>query len=109
MSVPHSSTPWRVESSPVDGLILVAMDDDFPNGRRVCRPLYDLGSEDVELVSANTFFIMKAVNFHDDLVRALKELVERVDRNGGLGAYKGGPIFVMKRARELLKKVEGMK
>lgn len=34
---------------------------------------------------------------------ALKDLVERIDRNGGLGDYKGGPPFALARAREALR------
>ena len=33
---------------------------------------------------------------------ALEGLVERIGINGGLGAYKGGPAFVMQDARALL-------
>lgn len=36
------------------------------------------------------------------LFEALKKLVERVDMNGGIGEYKGGPPFVMKSAREAI-------
>ncbi len=36
------------------------------------------------------------------LETALRNLIIRVDMNGGIGEYKGGPAFVMKRARELL-------
>lgn len=36
------------------------------------------------------------------LLEALKALVERIDANGGLGEYKGGPAFVMQKAREAL-------
>lgn len=40
----------------------------------------------------------------DELFRALERLLERVDKNGGLGEYKGGPAFAMKDARDLLNK-----
>ncbi len=39
-----------------------------------------------------------------DLLEALKQLVERVDRNGGIGEYKGGPAFVMANARTAITK-----
>ena len=40
------------------------------------------------------------------LLRTLKRLVERIDFNGGIGEYKGGPAFVMKHAREAIEMVE---
>ena len=42
-----------------------------------------------------------------ELLRALERLVERIDFNGGIGEYKGGPVFVMKNAREAIAKAEG--
>jgi hypothetical protein len=39
-----------------------------------------------------------------ELVEALRDLLDRVDRNGGLGEYKGGVPFATKTARELLAK-----
>ncbi len=33
---------------------------------------------------------------------AIKDLLDRIDRNGGIGEYKGGPAFAVKRAREAL-------
>ena len=39
--------------------------------------------------------------------KRLKQLLERVDINGGLGLYKGGPIFIMQNAREAIAKAEG--
>jgi len=41
-----------------------------------------------------------------ELLEALKRIVERIDINGGLGEYKGGPVFVMKAAREAIAKAE---
>jgi hypothetical protein len=40
----------------------------------------------------------------EKLEAALKRLVERIDANGGLGEYQGGPVFVMIEARALLTK-----
>ena len=42
----------------------------------------------------------------DKLLEALKRLVERIDFNGGIGEYKGGPAFVMKEAREAITEAE---
>ena len=39
---------------------------------------------------------------HDNLLKALINLVDRVDRNGGIGEYQGGPAFVMKAARDAI-------
>lgn len=36
----------------------------------------------------------------------LHNLVDRIDRNGGLGEYNGGPAFVLKDTREFLAEVE---
>jgi acetyl esterase/lipase len=41
-----------------------------------------------------------------ELVEALRDLLERVDRNGGIGEYKGGPAFVTGKARALLARVK---
>ena len=41
-----------------------------------------------------------------ELLICFKRLVERIDFNGGLGEYKGGPSFVMKDAREVILKAE---
>ena len=43
------------------------------------------------------------------LLEALKRLVERIDFNGGIGEYKGGPAFVMKAARKAIAKAEETK
>lgn len=40
----------------------------------------------------------------DEAVILLTRLVQRIDHNGGLGEYKGGPSFVMKAARDFLNK-----
>ena len=37
-----------------------------------------------------------------ELLEALRNLVERIDINGGIGEYKGGPSFVMKNARQAI-------
>lgn len=41
-----------------------------------------------------------------ELLKALERLVERIDVNGGIGEYKGGPVFVMKAAREAITKAK---
>jgi hypothetical protein len=42
-----------------------------------------------------------------DLLEALKNLLDRVERNGGIGEYKGGPAFVVKAAKSAIAKAEG--
>lgn len=37
---------------------------------------------------------------HARLLKCLCELYDRVQRNGGIGPYNGGPAFVMKNAKE---------
>lgn len=36
------------------------------------------------------------------LRKIIKDLVERIDLNGGIGDYKGGKAFIMQKAREAL-------
>ena len=38
-----------------------------------------------------------------ELEEALAALVERIEYNGGIGEYNGGPVFVMARARTALR------
>ena len=42
----------------------------------------------------------------EELLETLTLLVKRIDHNGGIGAYNGGPAFVMKHAREAIEKAE---
>ena len=42
-------------------------------------------------------------------VEALELLLERIDFNGGLGEYKGGPAFCVGRAREALALISATK
>jgi hypothetical protein len=44
---------------------------------------------------------------YDAMLAALRLLVERIDVNGGIGEYKGGPAFVMVRARDAIAKAGG--
>jgi hypothetical protein len=65
------------------------------------RPIFELGvilgfAPDELVVLAKR---MAAANV---LVDALVNLLDRVERNGGLGAYDGGPAFVVRAAREAL-------
>ena len=41
-----------------------------------------------------------------ELLGALKNLVARIEANGGIGAYKDGPVFVMRDARAAIQKAE---
>jgi len=41
-----------------------------------------------------------------ELVETLEMLVERIEYNGGIGEYKGGPSFVMKYTKQALKKAQ---
>lgn len=44
-----------------------------------------------------------------DVAEAATGLLERVDINGGLGAYDHGPAFVVKRTREALDRLSELK
>ena len=50
--------------------------------------------------------IQKKLADRDDLLEVLRRLVERIDFNGGIGEYQGGPAFVMKAARQAIQKAE---
>ena len=47
---------------------------------------------------------LSAVNA--ELLLALKNLVARIDANGGIGEYKGGPFLVMPAARQAIDRAE---
>lgn len=41
---------------------------------------------------------------NERLKSIIKDLVERIDLNGGIGEYKGGKAFIMQEAREICSK-----
>ena len=43
---------------------------------------------------------------YKELLETLEKLVERIDFNGGIGEYQGGPAFVMMRARGIIQKAK---
>lgn len=47
------------------------------------------------------------MNAAPELLAALKNLVARIEANGGIGEYIGGPAFVMEPARNAIAKAEG--
>lgn len=63
----------------------------------------DIGSADLEEAVANARLTAAA----PDLLIALRALVERIDLNGGLGEYKGGPAFALGNARKAIAKAVG--
>jgi hypothetical protein len=92
---PHSELPWSVEKD----FIL-----DKKNNIVVDTCLSDMKFDEEN--KANASFIVRACNNHEKLVKAFKRLVERIDHNGGIGEYNGGPAFVMKEAREAIQSAE---
>jgi len=42
---------------------------------------------------------------YERLIKASKRLLERIDYNGGIGEYKGGPVFVVKEIREAIQEL----
>jgi len=48
--------------------------------------------------------LAKAWDDKRELVEALEKLIQRIDINGGLGEYKGGPAFVLCFARSIVAK-----
>ena len=97
MSSKHTPGPWRLQ-----------LKDKFTDHPFVVRGEQGgfcvLGLSD-EAEKADARLIAAA----PDLLEALKNLVERIDKNGGIGEYKTDPVFVIKYARSAIAKAEGNK
>ncbi len=82
MSGKHTPTPWSVPKT--DTVAVVAEGNDYERRRRVVtRTLYKPHQR--ARAEANAAFIVKAVNAHDKLVKALEEIAR--DRGGHMGEY----------------------
>lgn len=57
------------------------------------------------IAAANPQVIIELLDRIEKAETALRDLLQRVDINGGLGEYKGGPAFAVKNAREYFKEV----
>ena len=69
----HNATPWFLAFGA--GVVDVFPQDNVNPIARVFVPDYKVSS-----ALANAFFLVRAVNCHDQLVRALEEITERYDR-----------------------------
>ena len=91
----YTLAPWRLKKEKHSYEKIIIAED----GRAIAEVLE---SDIPKKVWRNAHLIAAA----PDLLGALKRLVERIDFNGGLGEYKGGPSFVLKNAREAIAKAE---
>ena len=104
----HTKTPWRIVSR-TDGADIVT--GDYPGGRaRLIASCWSGGSDDADdAARANAEFILRAVNAHDDLLAALRGMVEMFEHR----IYnRPGPIDAAQRwdaARAAIAKAEGTK
>ena len=92
----HANGPWYAKSNP-----------EYPNSKwRIdSKPNQSWGNfGEIAMVSGEAN--AKLIAASPMLLEALKALVERIDYNGGIGEYKGGPSFVMKHAREAIAAAE---
>lgn len=94
----HTPAPWKLMHQTSDGSQLVGDGAyGFITIDRACDGKNNRGE-----MLANARLIASA----PELLEALKNLVKRIDINGGLGEYKGGPSFVMTEARQAIAKAE---
>ena len=92
--------PWSI--GPVDDCQITHLG---PDGGR-----YEIADISGDYNQPELWPIMEAnarlISAAPDMYEALKKLVERIDFNGGIGEYQGGPAFVMEKARAALAKVQ---
>lgn len=95
--VPHSddSGGHNVLTEPHQKAGIHHPTSDFICSSGVCPNPWQHGAVEAQ---ANARLIAAA----PDLLRALQALVERVDMNGGLGEYRGGPGFALSNARKAI-------
>lgn len=77
----HTPGPWGVRAKGQKVAEIVRCDDEQANARLIAAA--------------------------PELLEALTNLVARINHNGGIGAYTGGPIFVMLDARAAIAKATG--
>lgn len=96
----HTPTPWRIHGAyPAE--IYATVDEN----RFMVADVLGAGSQDQDAI--NAAFIVKAVNSHDDLVKALDWAMKRVIRKAPHFAYEGdGELYAFAHAHSLLAKLE---
>jgi hypothetical protein len=67
-----------------------------------CGDYFGLSDNNAALIVAAVNALPALLDRIEKLEGALTKLLDRVDRNGGLGEYKGGPPFVVSEARAAL-------
>lgn len=92
MNTQHTPTPWKV-----DGMDVVS-----PSEMIVVGCLQWCGEDRGGEGEANAAFIVKACNAHDELVAALRDVVDTCDSGDYYGAPSAG---AMQLARDALAKV----
>jgi len=104
MTTPHTPTPWFQDGSAIreeaSDLIVCRASD----GGHLTEVL--LTGDQIE---ANAAFIVRAVNAHDDLVKALKALTDCFDESGELCETAQDQLSVaLEKADSVLAKVGGV-
>lgn len=69
----HTPTPWRIEPEPDDEYIIRGANDEWIANNTPYYPSAPSGDD--------AAFIVKAVNSHDKLVEALRDVLARMDRS----------------------------
>jgi len=72
--------------------------------RHVRQRDFDNGSN--QMHSKAVEVVVGLLEKQEVLSEALRKLIERIDFNGGIGEYKGGPGFVMQAGREAIAKAK---
>lgn len=92
--------PWHVPY--VDGWQVCYGNKDNPRDEFLIADVDNDPQNASFIATFNPETVLRLLDTIERYEAALKDLVERIDRNGGLGDYKGGPPFALARAREAL-------
>lgn len=107
----HTPTPWSYKPAkfPTDGEFDCGIGAAIGGTSFCIAETFGRCATTIKLdAQANAAFIVKAVNSHDDLVKALEEILsaEKEFREGMPDAWEGDPLTdACKQAREALAKV----
>ena len=71
----HTPTPWNIDNTDYGAPLIRAKTCWMKGSRDVAKVLYHYGSEDPE-VDQNAAFIVRACNAHEELVEALRGMLE---------------------------------
>lgn len=88
MTTKHTLTPWRLFKTPRPGRAAAAYYIQGPNGRAVAH----VKNSTVSPIAANAAHIVRCVNSHDALVKALQAAAKRFREYETLHAAKPDPV-----------------